>query len=247
MSWIATAIIGSSVVSGLSANSAADSAASASDRATQASIDEQRRQFDITQENMAPWLEAGGNALLDYQSALGPSDNNLPQYSSTGGFNFDLEGDQGYQFALQEALKATDRAQTQLGGYNSGGRLAALNDRAVGTASQYANDAFNRQLGQSNTNYNRNVQDYGIGLSQNQDLYGRDQDYLNRLASLSGLGQTTASNLGTLGANTASNIGNALTTNAANQGNAALTSAAGINNAVQGGISNYMLYDYLNP
>jgi hypothetical protein len=45
---------------------------------------------------------------------------------------------------------------------------------------------------------------FGQGLATQN--YG---NYYNRLASLAGLGQTTASNLGQLGANMASNIGNA--------------------------------------
>jgi len=98
---------------------------------------------------------------------------NLPQYNTTGDFNFDLQSDPGYQFALDEAMKQANRGQASIGGFNSGNRLAELTDRATGVASQYANDAFGRQLASSQENYGRNLTDFGIAQGQEQDLYGR--------------------------------------------------------------------------
>ena len=188
----------------------------------------------------------------------------LPEYTGTGDFEFNLESDPGYLFAKSEAEKSVNRAQAGLGGYNSGNRLAELGDRITGLASTYADSAFGRQLASSQENYGRNLTDYnvntsrnkdqygrdlteyGLGVSRNQEQYGRDQDYLNRLQSMSGLGQTTATQTGQIGANAANNIGNYLMTNAANQSNASNIRNTGFNNAVQGGISNFLTYDYLN-
>ena len=416
------AIVGGSIVSGLLSNDAANTAADASTAATQASIDETSRQFDLTRQDMAPWRVTGANALNALNARLGlpqfnqtpegeylkqpipmtweewsaerpgkeavykqhpktgaqvlvspaepggttqeynqyvqnflnenpqnmvppgyaarvpPGSNFLsqspssvgiydafeggqlppeytstdlppefidtvgppPEYQGTGDFVFNLEDDPGYQFARAEAERAVNRGQAGMGGFNSGNRLAELGDRIAGLASTYANDAFNRQFSTSRENYGRNLTDYnvnadrnrdlygrnltqfgldtdrnreiynrnltdfgmnrdrdntiynrrltehGLDVSRNQDIYGRDQNYLNRLQALSGVGQTSAAQTGQLGANVASDIGNYLMTNAANQGNAANIRNQGLNNAVQGGISNYLTYDYLN-
>jgi len=62
----------------------------------------------------------------------------------------------------------------------------------------------------------------------NQNLaYGMSSDYLNRLASVSGVGQTTATQTGQLGASAAANQANILSNSAANQGNAYAQGAAG--------------------
>lgn len=61
---------------------------------------------------------------------------------------------------------------------------------------------------------------YGQGMAAQQ--YG---NYYNRLASMAGLGQTTASGLGTLGANMAGQIGAAYQNNAANQRQSAYDTA----------------------
>ena len=65
-----------SVVSGLfggggDAGDAAQDAAAVQAQATEKAIAEQRRQFDITQEQFAPYLAAGSPALSQYQALLG--------------------------------------------------------------------------------------------------------------------------------------------------------------------------------
>jgi len=183
-------------------------------------------QYDQTRSDLGPYREAGVNALNQYTNQLGgyntalpqynaasynpttqlPSytDNtNLPQYNTTGDFNFDLQSDPGYQFALDEAMKQANRGQASIGGFNSGNRLAELTDRATGVASQYANDAFGRQLASSQENYGRNLTDFGIAQGQEQDLYGRgltsfgiaqgqEQDLYNRNLTDYGIRQDQA-------------------------------------------------------
>ena len=66
MAWVATAIIGGSVVSGMMASdaqtSAAQTAAGAQTQASEASIAETRRQFDIVQKLLEPYVGAGTSA-----------------------------------------------------------------------------------------------------------------------------------------------------------------------------------------
>jgi hypothetical protein len=125
-----------------------------------------------------------------------------------------------------------------------------------------ANNNFLRQLELSNTAYGRQQ-------GEQQNAYNQYQDYLNRVASLAGIGQTATTQGINLGQNYASNLGN-LYTNQGNtlatltgqQGQAAANAAIargqgaagvaqawgnvsqGINNAIQGGLQNYLTYNY---
>lgn len=76
---------------------------------------------------------------------------------------------------------------------------------------------------------------------------GEFGNYFNRQAALAGIGQTAVNTGGMLGANAANNIGANMMAAGNARGNAALNSANSLNNAIQGGISNYMLMDYLRP
>ncbi len=289
MSWVAAAIVGSAVVGGVMSNEAAGSASRASDRASQASIAEQRRQFDLQREDSAPYREAGANALNTLEGSLQSGDYDpsrfsydgsqpdgepLPEFGGGDRFNFDLEGDQGYQFARDEAIKAANRQGAGSGQYGSGARLAEISDRVTGVASQYANDAYNRQMGTSRENYgrdvseysldygrqqdiygresdreateySRNMTEYGLDYQREQDVYGQNQNYLNRLSSMAGVGQTANAQSAASGSNMANAISNINASNAVSQGNAANNRFSGINNAVQSGVGNYMLYNSL--
>jgi hypothetical protein len=154
-------------------------------------------------------------------------------------------------------------------------------------------DEFNRALALSNTAYSRGQQDfsteqaaannnflrqlelsntaYGRQQGEQQNAYNQYQDYLNRVASLAGVGQTATTQGINLGQNYASNLGNLYTTQGnvvsnllGQQGQAAANAAIaqgqgaagtaqawgnvaqGLNNAAQGGIQNYLLLNYLN-
>jgi len=186
-----------------------------SNQATNDATDEIKRQYDQNRADMAPWRDAGVNALSNLESGIESAPS--PMYDE---FNFNLEDDDVYKFARDEGLRASTRQQNAMGNANSGNILAALNDRAVGTASQYQNEAFNRQLG-----------GYGANVGRSQDIYGRGQDKLNRYAALSGVGQSATSTIGNQG------------TNAANQiAGLGMQGADGINSAIQGGIGNYLTY-----
>ena len=158
---------------------------------------------------MAPWREAGANALVDYQDRLGED---VPQ------FEFNLEDDPIYNFQLDQAQKATERAMAARGMNNSGNVLLELQRNAIGEAGRYQNDAFNRQLAGSQTNYGRNL------------------DRTNQYGSLAGIGQTATNAIASQGTNAANNLANMY-----------LQQGAGYNNAIQGGINNYLVNRYTKP
>ena len=63
--------IAGSVIGGLFGSSSADKAADAVAKAEAAKAKETRRQFDITQEQFAPYRESGGRGLAEYEQRLG--------------------------------------------------------------------------------------------------------------------------------------------------------------------------------
>ncbi len=133
--------------------------------------------------------------------------------------SYDVTKSPGYQFRLAEGEKALQRAQT------AGGRR--LSGRAVKEGQRYA-------------------QDYASGE------YG---NYLDRLYRLAGFGSSAVGTSAAAGTQTAANVGAAYGRGYGTQANALLAGGqaaanrwGALNQAVQGGLSNYFLYDYLrNP
>ena len=54
---------GGSIIGGVLAKKGAESQATAAEEGTRLSIEEQRRQFDITQKNLAPWQKTGEESI----------------------------------------------------------------------------------------------------------------------------------------------------------------------------------------
>ena len=124
-----------------------------------------------------------------------------------------FQADPGYAFRLSEGQKALERSAAARGGLLSGGTGKALQRFGQEFGSQEYTNAFNR---------------YQI----------ENQAKLNPLQSLTGMGQTTAQQLGSAGQTMASNIGN-------NIGNAAAARASGYvgtANALTGGLGTYLNY-----
>jgi hypothetical protein len=246
----AAAIVGSSIIGGIMGNKAASKQASASRDATAMSIEEQRRQFDLQREDTAPYRQAGVNALTQLQNSMGASGAPLPEYTPTAGFSFDeskMASSPAYQFQLQQGLEAVNRGAAKGGNLGAGNRLLELQRFGQGLAAQSYGDEFQRQFATNQDAYNRNIQGYGLNYQRGQDMYGRGQNYLNRLSSLAGVGQTAVQQSGAAGMTMAGNIGNAAMQNATNQGSAAALKYGSANQAIQGGMQNYMMYNMMNP
>lgn len=126
--------------------------------------------------------------------------------------------DPGYQARLALGTQALQQSAAARGNVLTGGTAQSLNQLAQDYASNEYNNTFNRAYNTYATNYNQ---------FQNQQ-----NNTYNRLASLAGIGQTTANNLATLGSNTANSVSNTLTNTANSMGNsyqnAAAANASGI-------------------
>jgi hypothetical protein len=185
--WVAGAVIGSSLIGGSAAKSAASTQSAAADRAAEL----QNQQYQQTRADQEPWRQAGINALGVMQQTAG----NVPGAFKFG--NYEFNADPGYGFRLSEGQKALDRSAAARGGLISGGALKAATRFGQDMGSQEYQNAFNRAL----TSYNTGV------TSENQ-LY-------NRQAALAGIGQTATNLVGQAGQNYATNAGNMITGGAA--------------------------------
>ena len=129
----ATAISGSKAAK--AQKSAAATAAAASERGTQLQIEEQRRQYDQTRADYAPYRETGYKALDTLAGLYGVGGTRIDPTAA-------LEATPGYQFQRDQGLSAIDRANSARGALNSGGADKSRIRYASGlAASNYENFA----------------------------------------------------------------------------------------------------------
>ena len=219
-----TALVGGYLASE-GASDAASTAAQASTQASDASIAEQRRQYDLNRIDQAPYLAAGTGAVNQLAAGLAPGG----RFASATPFNFqyDQSTDPSYGFRFSEGMKALDRSAASRGGLLSGATLRGATRFGQDLAAGSRQNAFNEYL----TGFNAQT-------GERNQLY-------NRYAGVAGTGQQATNQIGAQGANMASNIGNAYMSSAANTGNAAMA-AAGIRNSAYGGAANVLgrMYGY---
>jgi hypothetical protein len=227
MSWVAAAIVTSSVIGSNAAKQAANTQANAANQAAQL----QQQQFNITNEQQAPYRQSGYNALNTIGS-LGSGTYGITDASGnaagTGvgsGYltkqytpeDFAAGIDPGYQFRLQQGQEATNRMANMGGGLISGNALKGQEDYTQGLASQEYGNAFNRFQ------------------TQRSNIY-------NTLASIAGLGQTSLGQTTAAGTTAAGNIG----ANIANAGAAQAGGIVGSANAISGGLQQFGNQQYLS-
>lgn len=224
---IETAIIGgAAAISGLAGASASRSAARAQQQAADAATAEQRRQFDLSRQDLAPYREVGTGALNQLAAQFGvpgyiapaaaPSytfDPTTGQFSVQGGGQAAAPAAQangfmaspGYQFRRDEGIRGLEQSAAARGGAFSGNALRGLTNFNSGLASQ----------------------EYG--------------NYINGLQSLAGVGQSATNTGVQLGAQTAGNIGNALMAGGEARASGVLGAANSLSNAANTGLNNYLL------
>lgn len=131
MSWIA---VGSAVVGLYGANRAGKAAkegAQASQAGTDASIEEQRRQFDITQGNMQGGIDAGNRARTQMEALNGGDFSSFQQSPD-------------YQFAFDQGMQGLDRSAASRGSLYSGGADADRIKFGQGMANQNYGTYYSR-------------------------------------------------------------------------------------------------------
>lgn len=121
MSWIAAAVIGSSVVSGVVQSKAAKTASTAQVQAADKGVLEQRRQFDAVQQLLKPYIETGTTALSRQAALMGLGGEEAQRSAITA-----LE--QGPEFAAltRQGEEAILQNASATGGLRGGNVQAAL-------------------------------------------------------------------------------------------------------------------------
>jgi hypothetical protein len=175
---------------------ATKAAASESAAAARYATDLQKAMFDKQIELQQPWQQAGVNALTKMQAG---------EFALPESFKYDpnsMYQDPGYEFRLSEGMNALNRSMAAKGlGVSGAGVKGALRygqnlgSQEFGAAYGRAMDEYNSRLNRANTGY-------------------------NRLAALSGVGQTATDKVGSAASSYGANVGNIAMGNAATQGNA---------------------------
>lgn len=225
----AAAILGGAALSGIAGASSSRSASRAQQRATEAATAEQRRQYDLSREDYAPYREIGLNAWNALAAQYGLPGYSAPQAAPSYSFDpetgqFSQQGGQapagapatrdlsafyaspGYQFRRDEGMRGLEQSAAARGGAFSGNAMRGLANFNSGLASQ----------------------EYG--------------NFIGGLQSLAGVGQSATNANAQMGAQTASNIGNLQMAGGEARASGILGQANSLGNAVNSGLNNYMLY-----
>ncbi|NQZ18743.1 MAG: DNA transfer protein p32 [Bdellovibrionales bacterium] len=171
---------------------AAKSAANAQKNAALSANQLQLRIHEDQQRNMRPWQQAG-------ERSLNKLEGQLPEL--TRRFSMaDFQKDPGYQFRMDEGLKAIDRSAAARGGLNSGRTLKSLTRFGQDYASNEYSNAYNRFTNDQNNIYNKYASLANVGQTANNQLAQAGQNYAN---------QVGANNMGAANAQAASQIASA--------------------------------------
>lgn len=232
---VASGLIGSNAA-GKAADAqtaAANHAADVSAQSSKEALDFQKQQYATSQAQQAPWLQAGQGGLnaLQYGLGIGGTANGsgVGQGSLTTPYSGKFtapdalteQDDPGFQARLKLGTDAIQKSAAARGSVVTGGTAKALDTYGQDYASNEYGNVYNRALTGYQTAYNQ---------------YNNDQaNQYNRLAALSGTGQTTATNLATQGQNASNNVTNNLQTTAAQQGQAFQNAGAATASGYVGG------------
>lgn len=198
---IETAILGSAVLGAYGANRATKTQANAA----QQGLASQERMYEQTRADQEPWRQAGMTALNQL----------IPLATNYQKFGMDqFQQDPGYQFRLNEGMKALDRQAAARGGLISGNAMKAASRYGQDYASNEYQNAFNRYQAE------RNAQ-------------------LNPLQSLAGVGQSATNYVGSA----AQNMGQAQNQNIQSIGNAQASGYVGGANALTSALGSYLGYN----
>lgn len=149
--------LGAAVISGGASIFGANKAADAQKDAAQQASDTQRQMFDVTQENLRPYMDAGAGATTTLT-------NRLPEFTSPIALDQAwLEKTPGYQFTRNQGLKSVQNAAGARGLGASGAALKGAAQFATGLSdSTYQNQFQNAITNQTNA-YSRLLSLAGLG------------------------------------------------------------------------------------
>jgi hypothetical protein len=255
-----TAIAAGSIVGAGASIYGANKGASAVKKAAKKAADTELQMYQQSREDLAPYRQVGYGALDMLAKLYGvPTGGSAPAAaggygpagSLTGGMQtggpFGRLGDSVFNAATGKM----DPRQPLSGGSAAGGAPATRDLSGFYASPDYQFRMQQAMKSLGNTYAARGLQNSGPEaaalLQRSGDLAsGEFNNYVSRLASLAGIGQTATNTTAQLGANTAGNLSNIYV----NAGNARASTyanmAGGINSAIQGGLQNWAFNSYLN-
>jgi hypothetical protein len=159
MSYVAAAVAGGSIAGGVIGAIGSNRAANTQAAAGRDAIAEQQREFNIIQQNLAPYLAEGQRGLAQLDTDFGPGG------AGSKPFNFDISQDPGYQFRLDQGLKGVSNSASAAGTSLSGATLKELTQYGQQYASGEFNAAFGRDLATKQNLLQTDIARAGIGTS----------------------------------------------------------------------------------
>ncbi len=206
----------------------ASKAADAQTKAAQEAARVQMEMFNRTQQNLSPFMDIGksaGNMLMGALPSLttpfgAPAGSGATGVATPQGMNAALAATPGYQFTLDQGLKATQNSYAAQGLGSSGAALKGAGQFATGLASQTYQQQYQNYLQQQQQNYNM--------------LYGP-----------TALGANAAAGLGSQATATGQGVANSLTGAGNAQAGAWMAGTGAINQGLNNAAGNYMQYGFM--
>jgi hypothetical protein len=226
-------LYGSSQAANAQQNAAAQSAATQQAMAAQ-SIAAQREMFDIGRADLAPYRQGGETAQNQLMQMLGIGGDttaaNYGKYSKDFGMS-DFTTDPGYQFRLEQGMKALNASAAAKGMGMSGANIKGATEYGQNLGSQEYQNAFNRY------HTNRAAQ-----LDPLFKLYTGGEAAASGSAIQAG---AAGQNLGQTYSNLGSNVAQSQVAAGNAQASGYLNSANAVTNALNQGMSSYTMNNYL--
>ena len=182
---------GLGALSGLSGNRAARQAAEQQRAAAAASLAENQRQFNIGQQNLAPWLRSGRAALGEQTALMGLG-------GDTEGAMRSLQTSPGYQFRMGQGQNQLTSGLSARGGMGSGKGMAAGQRFAQGFASNEYGNRLAQLGGMSSAGLQtgQGMANLGSQFGQNQGNIMQNSANAQGAAGIAGANATQSGILG---------------------------------------------------
>jgi hypothetical protein len=169
MTWGMVAVAGATLVGGVMASGAqsdaANSASAAQQAASQAGIDEQRRQFDAVQKLLAPYANAGTGSLAKQQDLLGLNGNDAQAQAIQA-----LQQSPAFTSQLKLGENSILANASATGGLRGGNTQAALAQFSPSLLAQTINDQYGRLGGMTSIGQNAAAMTGNAGMQTGNNV-----------------------------------------------------------------------------
>lgn len=184
--------IAGSIINRSEGNKAANEAYFQQQKAAEEANKLQREMYEHAKTNLEPWRAGGVKALAGMQDA---------DFSRDFTAN-DFQKDPGYDFRMQEGMKALDRSAAARGSLQSGATLKALSRYNQDFAANEYNNAYNRFNADRDRRFGRLSSLAGMGQNAVNTTIGAGTNYANAVGgNLMSLGNAGAANRLAIGQN----------------------------------------------